>query len=121
MVLLRILIHSRIIIIRSWRKNLFHGEKKVFSAERISKHHIKEWFKSNGKQRIIMPKKGDYFKLKNYERNMSSPYMIYTDFESILVPEDTSYTNKYQKHITCSYGCQLACVDDKVSELFRNN
>ena len=39
--------------------------------------------------------------------------MIYADFESILVPEDNgkeiadeSYTNKYQKHIACSYGCK---------------
>ena len=85
---------------------------QAFSAEGILKHHIKECFKINGKQRIIMPKNGNYVKLKDYERNTNSPYMIYTDFESILVPEDTSYTNKYQKHITCSYGCQLACVDD---------
>ena len=40
-----------------------------------------------------------------------SPLIIYADFESILVPETTgkqnpeeSYTNKYQKHIVCSYG-----------------
>ena len=37
--------------------------------------------------------------------------MIYEDFESILVPEDNAKqnpdkccTNKYQKHIACSYG-----------------
>ena len=36
--------------------------------------------------------------------------MIHEDFESILVPEDNgkqnpndSYTNKYQKHVACSY------------------
>ena len=45
---------------------------------------------------------------KNYERK--SPFMIYVDFESILVPEDNgkqnpneSYTNKCQKDL-CSYG-----------------
>ena len=39
---------------------------------------------------------------------MKSPFIIYADFESILVPEDNgkqnpkeSYTNKYQKHIAC--------------------
>ena len=38
--------------------------------------------------------------------------MIYAGFESILVPEDNekqnsddSHTNKYQKHVACSYGC----------------
>ena len=27
------------------------------------------------------------------------------------------YTNKYQKHIACSYDCQLVCVDDRFSKL----
>ena len=45
--------------------------------------------------------------------------MIQADFKSILLPEDTakqrpneSYTNKYQKHVACSYGYKLICVDD---------
>ena len=39
------------------------------------------------------------------------------------MPEDngkqnpkTSDTNKYQKHITCSYRLKLVCVDDKFSK-----
>ena len=46
------------------------------------------------------------------------------DFESILVPEDNgkrnpveSYTNKYQKHVVCSYGYYLISVHDKFGEL----
>ena len=53
--------------------------------------------------------------------------MIYVDFESILVPEDNrnqnineSYTNKYQKHIACSYGYKLVCLDDKFSKPFKS-
>ena len=49
--------------------------------------------------------------------------MIYADFESMLVPEDngkknpkTSYTKKYQKHISCSCGYKLGSVDDKFSQ-----
>ena len=37
--------------------------------------------------------------------------MIYANFESILVPQDNGrqnpnepYTNKYQRHVTCTYG-----------------
>ena len=55
-----------------------------------------------------MPEKGEYVKFKNYERNIKSLFIIYTDFESILVPEVNRkqnpkeyYTNKYQKHIAC--------------------
>ena len=48
-----------------------------------------------------MPVKGEYIKFKNYDRKIKSPFIIYVDFESILVPEDNgkqnpeqSYTNK---------------------------
>ena len=33
-------------------------------------------------------------------------------------PEE-SYTNKYQKHIACSYGYKLVCADDKLSKSFK--
>ena len=40
------------------------------------------------------------------ERIIKSPFMIYADFESIILPEgngkqsiEESYTNKYQKHV----------------------
>ena len=55
-----------------------------------------------------MPKKSEYVQFKNFERKVKSPFMIYADFEGILVPEDKgkqnsnkSYTNKYQVHIAC--------------------
>ena len=60
----------------------------AFIIEEILKLHIKDWFKINGKQRIIMPKKGEYVKFKNFERKIKSPFMIYADFELILEPED---------------------------------
>ena len=74
-----------------------------------------------------MLKKGEYVKFKNSERKVKSPFMIYTDFESTLVPEDNgqqnpneSYTNQYQKHAACSYGYQLVCVDGKFSNLLNH-
>ena len=35
-----------------------------------------------------MPEKGQYVRLKKYERKTKSSFVIYADFESILVPED---------------------------------
>ena len=42
-------------------------------------------------------------------KKIKSPFMIYADFESILVPEDNgkpnpeeAYTKKYEKNIGCS-------------------
>ena len=63
---------------------------------------------------------------KNYERKLKSQFMIYADFESIIVPEDNgkqnpnkSFRKKYQKHIACSYGCKLLCVDYNVCKPFK--
>ena len=53
--------------------------------------------------------------------------MIYADFKGILMPEgnekqnqDESYTNKYQKHVVCSYGYNLLCTDDKFNKSFKS-
>ena len=96
------------------------------TAERL-KSHIKDCFKIKGKQTIKMPKKGEYIKFKNFERKIKSPFMIYADLESTLVPEDNekqnlneSNTNKFQKHVACSYGYKLVCVDDKFSKPFKS-
>ena len=52
--------------------------------------------------------------------------MIYTNIKSNLVPgndrkqsRDKSYTKKYQMHVFCSYGYQLACVNDKLCKPFK--
>ena len=34
-----------------------------------------------------MHKKGEFLKFKNYERKIKSPFIIYANFESILMPE----------------------------------
>ena len=94
------------------------------TAEKL-KSHIKDWFKTNGKITIKIPKKGEYVKFKNFQRKIKSPFMIYEDFESIPVPEyngkqnpNESYTNKYQKHVACSY--KLVCVNDKFSKTLKS-
>ena len=73
-----------------------------------------------------MLKNGEYVKFKSYGRTIKSLFIIYTDFESILMPEDNgkqnpkeSYTNKYQKHNACSYGYKLVCVHDKFVNPFK--
>ena len=40
-----------------------------------------------------MPKKGDYVKFKNYERKIKSSFIVYADFETILVPKDGGKQN----------------------------
>ena len=74
----------------------------AFIKEEILKRHIKDCLEINGKQKVIMPKKGEYIKFKNFERKIKSPFMIYADFESNLVPEDSGKQNpnvSYTKNI----------------------
>ena len=40
-----------------------------------------------------MSKNSEYAKFRNYERKVKSPFIIYADFESILVPESNRKQN----------------------------
>ena len=84
--------------------------------------YINGYFKINGKKKVKMRKKGDYVRFKNCERNIKAIFMIYIEFESILVPCDPRepYTKKYYKHVACRYGHKLVCVDDKFSKPFKS-
>ena len=73
---------------------------------------------------IKFSRKSEYVRFKNQKRKI--PFVIYADFESILVPEDNgrqnldeSYTNKYQKYV-CSYGYKLVYIDDEFSKSFKS-
>ena len=55
---------------------------QAFSAEEILTSHIKDRFKVNGKQRIIMHKKGEFVKFKNYERKIKLPFIVYAVFKA---------------------------------------
>ena len=59
-------------------------------------------------------------------KKIKSPLKIYADFKSILVQEDNgkqnldeSYSNKYQKHIACSYDYKLVCVNENFNEYLK--
>ncbi|CAB3989525.1 IWS1 homolog, partial [Paramuricea clavata] len=85
----------------------------------------------NGTQAVNLPKEGTKIKFKNHRNSMPVPFVIYADFESILVPEerevelenpeDKSSTDLYQTHKACSFGLKTVChYDDKFSDAARN-
>ena len=49
------------------RKRFCRFSLQALSTEEILKRHIKDCFKINGKQRILMPIKGEYIKFRNYD------------------------------------------------------
>lgn len=59
----------------------------AFSLAKILESNVLDCFKISGKQIIKMHKKGKYVRLKNYEKKIKSPFMMYAVFESILVSE----------------------------------
>ena len=99
------------IILYIVEKNFGSYSLEAFSNEKMIKRHIKGCLKINGKQKILMPKRGEF---KHHEKKIKSPFINYADFESILVQKDNgkqnadeSYRNQYQKHMACSYGHKL--------------
>ena len=70
------------------RKHFCRYFLQAFSIEEILKCHIKDCFKVNDEQRIKLPKRVEYVKIENFERNIKSPLMVYADFKSIQVSED---------------------------------
>ena len=79
---------------------LHHGRKhfcnycwQAFRTAEKLKCHIKYCFKINCKQTIKMPKKGENIKFKNFGKKIKALFMIYADFQSILVPEDNGKQN----------------------------
>ena len=94
MFLLIILIDSSMIIHYVTEENIFVLIVYMLSLQKkCLKRHIKNCFKINGKKTIKIPKKGESVKLKNFERKIKSPFIIYADFQSILVPEHNRKQN----------------------------
>ena len=74
--------------------------------------------KINGKQSVKL--RNGSVKFKNCFKQLTVPFKIYSDFESVLKgvqsndnDSDASYTKKYQKHIPCHFAYNVACIDDR--------
>ncbi|CAB3995446.1 Gastrula zinc finger, partial [Paramuricea clavata] len=97
--------------------NCFHNCE---SEESLAKH--KETCSLvNGVQAVKLPKEGTKIKFKNHKNQLPAPFVIYADFESLLVSDrdremdDTvneSYTNRYQTRHACSFGLKRVCHYD---------
>ena len=59
-------------------------------------------------QMIQIPKNGECTRIKNYKNKIKARFMIYTDFENILVPED----NGNQKFtVLCKQISKTCCLE----------
>ena len=77
--------------------------------------------KINGKQSVKF--RSGSIKFKNYFKQLTVPFKIYADFESVFKKvhsddrrNNASYTKKDQKHIPCSFTYKVACIYDRFSK-----
>ena len=93
----------------------------IFSSERVLIEHKKTCLEINGKQTVKL--RIGSIKFKNYCKQLAVPFKIYAYFESLPKGvnsndrnNDTSYTEKYQAHIPCSFTYKVVRVGDKFSK-----
>ena len=93
---------------------------QCFSSEKILIEHKENGLVINGEQSVKLKKVSISF--KNYLKELSVPFKIYADFECILKEvkssdkNNSSYTEKYQDHVSCSFANKVVCVDNKFSK-----
>ena len=99
------------------KKNMFASI--VYNVLVVLEHKL-TCLKINGKKTVKL--RSSSMKLRNYFKQLAVTFKIYTDFESLLkgarccdkkIIVHTLYTEKYQKHISCSFAYKVICVDDK--------
>ena len=102
-------------------KNIFASVVyNVLVVKKILIKHKENCLIINGKQTVKL--KSGSIKFKNYFKQLSVPFKIYADFECLLRgvqssdKNNSSYTEKYQDHIPCSFAYKVVCVDNKFSK-----
>ena len=113
---------NRLMALRNEKShNSMHYCKRCLQGYRElgSLHKHVEYCSQHDAQKIELPEPGTMLSFKNYYRKMRVPFVVYADFESFIKPIDTcqpnpntSYTNKYQKHVPSSFCYYIKCFDD---------
>ena len=102
---------------------------QCFSSEKVLAEHKETCLKINGKQTAKL--KSGLIKFKNHFKQLVVSFNIHVDLECNVKRvrssdrnNNTSYTEKHQAHIPCSFAYKVVCVDDRFSEpvvLYRGN
>ena len=87
------------------------------SEKSLTSHH--EYCKSHEAIKIELPEEWSKIYLKNHNRSIRVPFIVYANFESFTSQLSTcqpnpekSYTNQYQKHIPSGFWYHIKCFDD---------
>lgn len=96
--------------------NYFSSQEKLNAHEKICLN--------KNDYKISFPKY-DYIEFKNFINKEKLPYIVYSDFESLLRPindeqELTKNTKRYQKHVPFSAGYYFSCSYDQNLSYYRS-
>ena len=95
----------------------------LFGSERVLIEHKETCLKINGRQTAKLT--SGSIKFKNHFKQLAVSFKIYAGLESVLKGvkgsnrnNNTSYSEKYQKHIPCSFAYRVVCMINLVKQLF---
>ena len=94
---------------------------QCFSSDSVLMEHKAICREINDKQKVKL--ESSTVKFKNHFIQIAALFKIYADFEFILKSlqiidrdKNTSYTEKYQDHVSYTFGYKFLCNDDKFSK-----
>ena len=101
------------------KKHFFRYCLQCFSSERVLVEHKEMYLEINGKQSVEL--KSGSIESKNHFKKLAVLVYINTAYnlEKIHINDidkKTSYTEKYQIHISSSFTYKVVCIDDKFSK-----
>jgi hypothetical protein len=93
---------------RNGNRKLYYCSYCLSSYKKKDKFELHEKLCQEDLQLCSMPKK-DFIEFTNYERQTPLDFVIYSDFESLLIPitskDDNDKIDKINKHIPISFSC----------------
>ena len=90
---------------------------QCFSSKNMLTKHKENCLGINRAQSVKLEKR--IIKFKSYCRQIPVPFRIYADFECDLEEVaiyESSYSKKYDNHISCSFAYKIVCIDDRFSK-----
>ena len=102
-------------------KRCLHG----YSTKELLEKHNKNC--TTEPTRIVLPdEKEKFVKFKNYTHQLKVPFVVYVDFESLIVPINSAFKNSNtvacQHHEPCGFAYKVVCCEDQYTkpiELYR--
>ena len=94
---------------------------QCFSSENVLQEHKENCLIINGKQTVKLKSRSISF--QNYFKQLPVLFKIYADFKCLLKGfkssdknYDSSYNEKCQDHIPCSFAYNVVCIDNRFSK-----